>query len=113
MGDRVFIIQKLAGKTSGFNLCGEYEVVGHSINHDSRYPYRFTLNDVSHLNAFVMIDPLELSKVLPHKNGDKRFNLFQRHFCRQGASFDAPLTSEVVDLLSLLTGSHIESYEQR
>jgi len=113
VGDRVFIIQRLAGRESSFYLCGEYEVIGHSINRDSRYPYRFALKDVSHLNAFVMLDPLKLSEVLPHKGGDKRFNLFQRHFCSQGASFAAPLVNEVVGLLSSFTESHIESYEQR
>ena len=113
VGDRVFIIQRLAGKTSRFYLCGEYEIVGHSINHDSGYPYRFTLKDVSHLNAFVMLDPLELSTLLPYKSGDKRYNLFQRHFRSQGASFVVPLSNEVVNLLGSLTGSHIESYDQR
>lgn len=113
VGDRVFIIQRLAGKASSFYLCGEYEVTGHLINSSSLYPYRFALKDVSHLNAFVLLDPLKLSEVMPYKGGDKRFNLFQRHFCSQGVSFAATLVKEVVDLLSSYIGSHKEPYEQR
>ncbi|QCR38080.1 HNH endonuclease [Nissabacter sp. SGAir0207] len=113
VGDRVFIIQRLAGKASCFYLCGEYEVTGHSINPDSGYPYRFALKDLSRLDPFIMLDPLKVSEILPHKGGDQRFNLFQRHFCSQGASFAAPLAKEVVDVLTTLAGSHAEGYEPR
>ena len=112
-GDRVFIIQKLAGRESCFYLCGEYEITDHSINHDLTYPYRFALEDISHLGAFILLDPLTLSERLPFKEGDKRLNVFQRHFCRQGASFAAPLDKGVVDVLSSLTGSNADYYEHR
>lgn len=113
VGDRVFIIQRLAGSTSNFYLCGEYEIAGHSVNHASDYPYRFTLKDISCLDAFIMLDPLKLSEILPEKNGEKRFNLFQRHFCAQGASFAAPLGAPVVEVLRAISGGQPAEYEQR
>lgn len=67
-GDRVFIIQRLAGRESCFYLCGEYEITGHSINHELTYPYRFAPEDISHLGAFLLLDPLTLSERLPLKD---------------------------------------------
>lgn len=34
--------------------------------------------------------------------GDKRLSIFKQHFCRQGATFQAPLESPVVAILSEL-----------
>lgn len=113
VGDRVFIIQKLAGKTSRTYLCGEYEITDRSINIKSRYPYRFSLERVSQPDAFIELDTLALSEELPQINGDPRRNNFQRHFCVQGLSFHAPLEREVIDILSSIIGSYAGPQEPR
>ncbi|SMG29027.1 HNH endonuclease [Cedecea sp. NFIX57] len=113
-GDRVFIIQKLAGRNSLFYLCGEYEITGHSINNKLNYKYRFALKDVSQLDHFIELDPIALSKMLPKRDGDSRWNIFQRHFCRQGAAFARALDSNVVEVLSSLVGEAVEAqFEHR
>ncbi|MFB5745109.1 HNH endonuclease [Cedecea sp. S5-13] len=108
-GDRVFIIQKLNGRNSPFYLCGEYEITGHSISNTLNYKYRFELKDISQLDNFIELDPIALSKTLPQREGDRRLSIFQRHFCRQGASFARALDSNVVDVLRSLVGEAVEA----
>ena len=74
-GDRLFVIQKLSGKRD-FQLCGVFEIIDTFVDPNNVYPYRVQLKE--------------------------EWTNFKRHFCHQGASFEAPLCEEIVSVLSLL-----------
>nr|WP_159464902.1 HNH endonuclease [Scandinavium goeteborgense] len=102
-GDRVFVIQHL-NKNEGFMLCGLFEVVGFYHQPENSFPHRVRLEDISQLDAFIPLNEQQVSEQLPVRKGTERWSNFQRHFCRQGASFAEPLSDEVVSvLLSLIT----------
>ncbi|NTZ45322.1 hypothetical protein FCM30_06010 [Lelliottia aquatilis] len=103
-GDCVFVIQN-PGKQGEYKLCGLYEITGHYKTVGSAYPLRFTLKKVSENDAFITLDEQALNKALPDIEGDQRLSIFKQHFCRQGATFQAPLDEGVIVILSDLLGS--------
>jgi len=100
-GDRVFVIQH-PEKQQEYKLCGLYEIVGHYEASESVYPFRFRLEKISQDNAFIVLDEQALNRKLPDIKGDSRLSIFKQHFCRQGATFQAPLDHEVVAVLNSL-----------
>lgn len=100
-GDSVFIIQKTK-KSSSYELCGLYLVVGHYYDKNSENPYRFQLELVQGGKPWIKLDEKKLSSELKLIKGDSRWSNFKRHFCRQGISFLKPLESYVVDVLQNL-----------
>lgn len=105
IGDRVFVIQKLY-RQKYFELCGLFEVSRHynSGSNLSRQ-YRLALKPVKILQPFLRLNEDELSASLPIKiGGNKDWSNFKRHFCQQGATFQTPLSQEVVNILLSLLG---------
>ncbi|WP_446028670.1 HNH endonuclease [Lelliottia amnigena] len=100
-GDCVFVIQHPEGQED-YKLCGLYEIVGHYKEPASIYPLRFELNNITPGDGFIRLDETILNAQLPDMYGDKRLSIFKQHFCRQGATFQAPLESPVVAILSEL-----------
>lgn len=108
-GDRLFVIQKIAGARE-FLLCGLYEIVGTYEDPSSAYPYRVKLKDLSTLDAFIPLDESQISKQLPTSARKEPWTNFKKHFCHQGASLKAPLDEDVLSVLtSLMTMSEEQS----
>lgn len=103
-GDCVFVIQN-PGKQRKYQLCGLYEITGHYETAEGAYPFRFSLKKISDNNGFITLDEQALNKVLPNIEGDQRLSIFQQHFCRQGATFQAPLGEKVIAILNGLLGT--------
>ena len=101
IGDLVYIIQKRPDKEH-FELCGLFKIDGYSDNPGSQRPYRMALSNVSNLKDKIAIDENACSKLLPQINGNAEWSNFKRHFCRQGASFQSPLETEVINVLDKL-----------
>lgn len=100
-GDRLFVIQKLSGKRD-FQLCGLFEIIDTFVDPNNAYPYRVQLKDLSTLDTFLPVDELLVGEQLPPSKRKEEWTNFKRHFCHQGASFEAPLCEEIVSVLSLL-----------
>jgi len=98
-GDRLFVIQKLSGDPD-FLLCGLFEIVGTYEDHDSVYPYRVKLKNLSNLDAFLPMDESIIGEQLPQSDRNEPWTNFKRHFCHQGASFKAPLSEKIVSVLN-------------
>ena len=100
--DKVFIIQKLK-EWPTFELCGLYEVTGRYHEPTSNRPLRFHLQEVTVPDKSITLDELVLSELLPHETkGNKNWSNFKRHFCAQGVSFRAPISTGVRHILSAL-----------
>ncbi|OAT19515.1 hypothetical protein M979_1407 [Buttiauxella noackiae ATCC 51607] len=100
-GDRIFVIQNLTGNND-FLLCGLFEIVKTYEDLSNMFPYRVELIDQSKLDDFVPLDELLIGQLLPQVQGSDKWNNFKRHFCRQGASLEAPLGEDVVTVLNSL-----------
>lgn len=110
-GDRVFVIQH-PDKQQEYKLCGLYEIVGHYEVLESIYPFRFKLEKISQDNAFIVLDEQALNTTLPDIHGDSRLSIFKQHFCRQGATFQAPLDHKVTAILKGLLDTTILAPDQ-
>ncbi|HFF8547246.1 TPA: HNH endonuclease [Kluyvera cryocrescens] len=100
-GDRLFIIQKLAGEKT-FLLCGLYEVIDTYEDPDNEFPYRVKLEDLSGLDSFLPMDEFLIGEQLPISKRKEPWTNFKRHFCHQGASLEAVLDEKIVSVLNSL-----------
>ncbi|MGP9666205.1 HNH endonuclease [Halomonas sp. AOP22-C1-8] len=107
VGDLVYVIQKNRLRDF-YELCGLYEITGHYYQEKNKRPYRIRLANVNPVPRLIALDEEELSRRLPKMKGDERWSNFQRHFCRQGLSFQSPLDPFVASLLDEL----VEQYAQ-
>lgn len=101
IGDLVYIIQKREHQEF-YELCGAFEILDHYYEENNKRPYRVKLENKSNLDARIVIDEQECSRRLPQIDGNAGWSIFQRHFCRQGVSFQRPLRNEVIDVLEKL-----------
>ncbi|WP_312973322.1 HNH endonuclease [Atlantibacter sp.] len=114
-GDRLFIIQKLAG-AKDFQLCGLYEVIDTYDAPDNEYPYRVKLEDLSMLDSFLPMDESLIGEQLPLSRRKEPWTNFKRHFCHQGASLGAVLDDKIVSVLNsliVMPGEQTEAPERR
>ena len=109
-GDRLFVIQKLAG-VRYFLLCGLFEIIDTYEKTDNAYPYRVKLKNLSNFDAFLPIDELLIGEQLPLSKRKEAWTNFKRHFCHQGASLEAPLEEEIVSVLISLMNMPDEQIE--
>lgn len=101
-GDHVYIIQKLSGRET-FEFCGLFEVINRYEDHSNRFAFRCELSDISKLSQFIEIDDKEIGDLLPLAvGGSKGWSNFQKHFCRQGVSFEKPISDTVKNVLDSL-----------
>lgn len=115
IGDKVFIIQKHA-KSGVYKLCGLFEIIDRYNTKSTAkgiYPFRFKLSDYSNLPSFILIDDQEVGLELPKKlGGNSNWSNFQKHFCRQGASFEKALDDDIVKVLLNLLGTKAINSEE-
>lgn len=109
-GDRLFVIQKLAGART-FLLCGLYEIIDTYENPDSEFPYRVKLKDLSGLDSFLPMDESHIGEQLPLSKRKEPWTNFKRHFCHQGASLEAVLDEKIVSVLNSLIAMPEEQSE--
>lgn len=107
VGSLVFVIQKLESDPS-FYLYGIFEVLGYYEDSRTKYKYRFRLKDISQLENPILIDEETVGSMLPiYSGGNQNWSNFKKHFCKQGASFENPLSEGVSRvLISLLAPSY-------
>lgn len=108
IGDLVYVIQKRRQRNY-YELCGLYEITDTYFQETSKKPYRVRLAEVCQAAGRIAIDEEECSHRLPQIDGDVRWSNFQRHFCRQGVSFQSPLKPDVVSVLSALRLKQVHS----
>ena len=66
-------------------------------------PLRFHLREETVPDKSITLDEWVLSELLPHETrGNKNWSNFKRHFCAQGVSFRAPISTDVRHILSAL-----------
>lgn len=111
VGDLVFVIQKI-GKSAPFELCGPYEVAAHYDADSGKTRFRIRLAESDEDSAPVALDEEALSQQLPQLQSFQNWSNFKRHFCRQGASLQKPLSSEVVDILCELAPNSATAQHQ-
>lgn len=99
-GDKLFIIQNLSQKEPIFYLCGLYEIIGKYEDWDAARPFRVRLSDLTKLKSFVELDEVRLCEELPFNDADVRLNTFKNHFCQRGLSFQKPLATPIITVLS-------------
>ncbi len=105
-GDLVFVIQKL--KKEPFKLCGVYKISGFYHSEEMKRKHRMHLEDLTNLKDPIFIDHLKIEKSLPNIKGSDKWSLFQRHFCRQGVSFQAPLENPIIEILTSILPKDLE-----
>jgi len=108
VGDLVYVIQKNR-KRDFYELCGLYEITGHYHDEYSKRPHRMQLVDTRAHPQRIAIDEQIVSHKLPKIAGDGRLSNFQRHFCRQGASFQSPLKPAIVAVLDEILAESIDA----
>lgn len=101
VGDLVFVIQKTAN-SAPFELCGPYEVAEHYSGDSDKTRFRLRLVELDADSAPITLNEESLSQQLPQLKSFPNWSNFKRHFCRQGASLQKPLSPEVVNILSEL-----------
>lgn len=111
IGDLVFVIQKIS-KSAPFELCGPFEVAEHYSGESGKNLFRLRLVEQGADSAPISIDEEAVGQRLPKLNGNQNWTNFKRHFCRQGASLQQPLSPEVVDILNELTRSSATTEHQ-
>lgn len=66
IGEYVFIIQNIKS-SNGYELCGLFRVVNHYDDPSSKYPHRFSLEDISKLPKFISLNEEVIGLELPVK----------------------------------------------
>lgn len=98
IGDQVYIIQKLR-LDNNFYLCGLFEIIGHYQDDNFEKKFRLELKNLYDKSSFKILNVESLSRVLPPREGNEKWNNFQKHFCAQGSSFRAPISPLISNIL--------------
>jgi 5-methylcytosine-specific restriction protein A len=100
IGDGVYVIQKIKGNDY-FQFCGLFEVIDKYEEFTNSFPYRMELSNLTELVPYPRINEDEIGSLLPNKEGgDKNWSNFKKYFCQQGATFQSPLNSVVINILN-------------
>ena len=101
VGDYLYVIQKVKGYKH-FELCGKYKIQDKylSASHPSTRIHRLKLIDVTKLSEPLLIDEELWSEQLPEHHSNYAWTNFKKHFCREGATLDAPLAKEVLSVFN-------------
>lgn len=110
IGDYLYVIQRIKGDKH-FELCGKYKIQEKylSSDHPSTRTHRLKLVDVTQLSEPLLIDEEQWSEQLPEHHSNYNWTNFKKHFCREGATLDAPLEKEVLSVFNRFLDESITS----